>query len=109
MGVLVQVLRGGGVSESLYLLVVSLFLWLFWGGGHPHRRGGGSVIGARRGVCHRCAAGCCFVGAEGCCFIGAAGVLLRRRGGVLLRRRGGAVAGGGMKKPLSVSERRVVF
>ena len=77
MGVLVQVLRGGGVSESLYLLVVSLFLWLFWGGGHPSEgRGGG---------CHRCAAGCCFV-------LRRRGVvLLRRRGGVLLRRRGGVL------------------
>lgn len=80
MGVLVQVLRGGGVSEFLYLLVVSLFLWLFWGGGHPHRRGGVLLraASARRG------AASCFVGAEG------------------------AVAGG-MKKPLSVSERRAVF
>ena len=45
MGVWVQVMRGGGVSESLYLLVVSLFLWLFWGGGHPSE--------GRGGVCHR--------------------------------------------------------
>lgn len=89
MGVLVQVLRGGGVSESLYLLVVSLFLWLFWGGGHPSEGRGVAVIGARRG------AASCFIGAEGGCFV--------------LRRRGGAVAGGGMKKPLSVSERRAVF
>lgn len=52
MGVLVQVLRGGGVSESLYLLVVSLFLWLFWGGGHPSE-GRGVLLrasSARRGA-----------------------------------------------------------
>lgn len=72
--VLVQVLRGGGVSESLYLLVVSLFLWLFWGGGHPSEGRGVAVIGARRGaaLCFVGAAGCCFVGAAGCCFVGAA-------------------------------------
>lgn len=58
MGVLVQVLRGGGVSESRYLLVVSLFLWLFWGGGHPSEGRGVAVIGARRG------AASCFIGAE---------------------------------------------
>lgn len=97
MGVLVQVLRGGLVSESLYLLVVSLFLWLFWGGEHPHRRGGGCLSSARRGAASsaRGGAASCFIGAEGCCFV--------------LRRRGGVVAGGGMKKPLSVSERRAVF
>lgn len=83
-----QVLRGGGVSESLYLLVVSLFLWLFWGGGHPSDGRRGAASSARRG------AASCFIGAEGGCFV--------------LRRRGGAVAGG-MKKPLSVSERRAVF
>lgn len=55
MGVLVQVLRGGGVSESLYLLVVSLFLWLFLGGGHPSEGRGGAAS--------------CFVGAAGCCFV----------------------------------------
>ena len=65
--VLVQVLRGGGVSESLYLLVVSLFLWLFWGGGHPSEgRGGG---------CHRCAGGAASSARRGAasCFVGAAG------------------------------------
>ena len=67
MGVLVQVLRGGGVSESLYLLVVSLFLWLFWGGGHPSEGRGVAVIGARRGAASsaRRGAASCFVGAAG--------------------------------------------
>ena len=88
MGVLVQVLRGGGVSESLYLLVVSLFCGSFGEGDTPTGGAGGAVIGARRG------AASCFIGAAGCCFV--------------LRRRGGSVAGG-MKKPLSVSERRAVF
>ena len=72
-------------SPFIYWLFL-FFLWLFWGGGHPHRRGGGSVIGARRG------AASCFIGAEG------SGI-----GAVV------SVVGGGMKKPLSVSERRSVF
>ena len=59
MGVLVQVLRGGGVSESLYLLVVSLFCGSFGEGDTPTGGAGGAVIGARRG------AASCFVGAAG--------------------------------------------
>ena len=50
MGVLVQVLRGGGVSESLYLLVVSLFCGSFGEGDTPLRGAGVAVIGARRGA-----------------------------------------------------------
>ena len=79
-------------SPFIYWLFL-FFCGSFGEGDTPLRGAGVAVIGARGG-CHRCAAGAasCFVGAEGCCFVGAEG----------------AVAGG-MKKPLSVSERRAVF
>ena len=49
MGVLVQVLRGGLVSESLYLLVVSLFCGSFGEGDTP-TGGAGGLSSVRGGV-----------------------------------------------------------
>ena len=77
------------MCRSPFIYWLFLFFCGSFGEGDTPLRGGGCLSSARRG------AASCFVGAEGCCFV--------------LRRRGGAVAGGGMKKPLSVSERRAVF
>ena len=86
------------MCRSPFIYWLFLFFCGSFGEGDTPLRGAGWLSSVRGGVLLRASSArrgvaSCFVGAAGRCFVGAAV----------------AVAGGGMKKPLSVSERRAVF